>query len=225
MPRASEDITGSAGHHLHWQACRHSPEQRKPEKLTRPIEGDSSMKTRGTVPTAGNPVTHSPEPASQSGLLVHGCASRFRLAPLALVTTCTFTVTAWRARHDPGKLAFILGPYAALSGLLLCLHRAESLTPDSPLAERRRLHFAVWALSAALSCAFAYRVSMLMPAALVVLVWCMTSFVLLFGLYVLVLCNKDHQHYQSVDDVDCNAAGDGNNKPPIKKIMLSDEIV
>jgi hypothetical protein len=45
MPRASEDITGSAGHQLHRQAvaCRHSPEQRKPEKLTRPIEGASSF--------------------------------------------------------------------------------------------------------------------------------------------------------------------------------------
>jgi hypothetical protein len=102
--------------------------------------------------------------------------------------------------------------------------RRESHAGLAPRCERRRLHFAVWALSAALSCAFAYRVSLLMPAALVVLVWCMTSFVVLFGFYMLVHCNKDHQQYQSVDDIDCDAAGDGN-KPLMKKIGLSEGMV
>ncbi|GJN35862.1 hypothetical protein PR202_gb24675 [Eleusine coracana subsp. coracana] len=143
-----------------------------------------------------------------------------RAAALALVTYI-FAAAAWRARREPWDMAFVFFAYTALTGLLLCLRRAEKLTPDSPAAERRRLQAAVWALSAALSCAFAYRISLLMPAALVAVVWCMTSFVVLFGFYLLVVLCKDHD---SVDDVDCSDAGHG--KPLIiKKIRPTDEIV
>jgi hypothetical protein len=63
-----------------------------------------------------------------------------------------------------------------------------------------------------------------MPTALVVEVWCMTSFMLLFGFYMLELYTKDYKQYPSVDDIDCDAAGDGN-KPLIKKIRLSNELM
>ncbi|GJM94794.1 hypothetical protein PR202_ga11473 [Eleusine coracana subsp. coracana] len=146
-----------------------------------------------------------------------------RAAALALVTYI-FAATAWRARREPWDLEFIVFAYTALAGLLLCLRRAEQLTPASPAGERRRLQAAVWALSTALSCAFAYRVSLVMPAALVVLVWCMTSFVVLFGFYLLVVLCKDPEQYHSVDDIDCDAAGN-HGMPLIKKIRPTDEIV
>ncbi|TVT96969.1 hypothetical protein EJB05_57805, partial [Eragrostis curvula] len=150
---------------------------------------------------------------SRSSLLVlMGAAS------LVLVTY-NFAIAAWLARRDPGELAFVAGAYAALAALFLCLRRVERLTPDSPTAERRRLHFAVWALSAGLSCAFAYRVSLLMPAALVVIIWCMTSFVVLMGFYLLVLCNCNGQR----DNVGCEAVGES--EPFIKKARPTDEMV
>ncbi|TVU17163.1 hypothetical protein EJB05_33179, partial [Eragrostis curvula] len=128
-------------------------------------------------------------------------------ASLALATY-SFVIAAWRARCDPGDVAFVAGSYAALLALFLCLRRVERLTPDSPAAERRRLHFAVWALCTELSCAFAYRVSLLMPAALVVAIWCMTAFVVLMGFYMLVLlCNCKDLHDQGLDDVAKNLDG------------------
>ncbi|TVU17161.1 hypothetical protein EJB05_33177, partial [Eragrostis curvula] len=125
------------------------------------------------------------------------------LSCLGALATYSFTIAAWRARQDTGDVAFVAGAYAALATLFVCLRRAERLTPDSPAAERRQLHFAVWALSTALSCAFAYRVSLVMQLAeLVVVIWCMTSFVVLMGFYMLVLCNcKDRHDQVGFDDV------------------------
>jgi hypothetical protein len=158
--------------------------------------------------------------------LVLACS---RAAALALATY-TFALTAWRARRDPGDLAFVAGAYAALAALLLCLRRAERLAPPGtqPAAEeRRRLHATVWALSAALSCAFAYRVSRLLPAALVGVVWCMTSFVVILGFIMLVLPDsEDQQWYGSADGVDCDSAAAGDEEPLLKKNRpIDDEMV
>lgn len=127
--------------------------------------------------------------------------------------------TACRVRDRPWDLAFVVGACTALAMLFWCLRRVERLTPESPDGERRRLQLAVWALSTALSCAFAYRVSLVMPAALVAAIWCMTSSVVLAGFYFLVVC-KDRQ-YRGLDDVDCHA-GDGK---PTEKTSSADEFV
>jgi hypothetical protein len=79
----------------------------------------------------------------------------------------------------------------------------------------------VWALSTALSCAFAYRVAAVMPPVLAALVWCMTASVVLTGFFMLVLC-KDQQQYQTVDNVVCDAAREGE---PLDKISTADELV
>ncbi|CAN6358752.1 unnamed protein product [Urochloa humidicola] len=106
-------------------------------------------------------------------------------------------------RDRPLDLAFVVFSYADLAAIFLCLRRAERLPREEPSPdggkghERRRLQLAVWTLSTALSCAFAYRVSLIMPAVLVVVVWSMTLFVVIVGFFVLVL-HKD-QGYRALE--------------------------
>ncbi|CAL4910067.1 unnamed protein product [Urochloa decumbens] len=142
-----------------------------------------------------------------------------RVAAAALVGY-TLAATAWRVRHDPQELAFVVGCCVLLAALLVCLRRAERLAPGSPVAERRRLQAAVWFLTTVLSCAFAYRVSLAMPDVLVVLVWCMTAFVVLAGFFMLVLCNrKDQQYHRCLDEVDAS------DDKPFDKIRHTDGLV
>ncbi|CAN6326874.1 unnamed protein product [Urochloa humidicola] len=142
-----------------------------------------------------------------------------RVAAVALVAW-SFARSAWRARGDPRDLAFVAGSGAVLAALFWCLRLTERLTPGSPAALRRRLQAAVWFLSTVLSCAFAYRISLIMPAALVVLIWCMTAFVVLAGFFMLVLCNCNRdQQYQCLDEVDASDA------KPFDKIMHTHGLV
>lgn len=146
------------------------------------------------------------EPTSSSALLVL-VSLIVRVAAIAVVS-CSLARSAWLARGDPWDLAFIAGAGAVLATLFWCLRQAERLTPGSPAVERWRLQAAVWFLSTVLSCAFAYRVSLVMPPALVVLIWSMTSLIVLAGFVMLVLCNCKDQQYQCLDEVD-----DGDAKP------------
>ncbi|GJM94793.1 hypothetical protein PR202_ga11472 [Eleusine coracana subsp. coracana] len=157
--------------------------------------------------SSANPLLVSvpPEPAEQKApctLFGVTCSSCLHLALLAFVAY-SFLHTVYRVRHDPRDLAFVAGSYAVLGALFLCLRHAERLTPDSPAGERRRVHAAVWVLTTVLSLAFAYRVAALMPPALAVIVWAMTTIVVLAGLFMLVLCKG--QHYQASDEVNCEA--------------------
>ncbi|AQK93126.1 uncharacterized protein LOC100277300 [Zea mays] len=122
----------------------------------------------------------------------------------AVLVVYSFAVTAWRVRHQPQDLAFVAAALFLLAELQACLRRAERLAPESPAGERRRVRAAVWALSTALSCAFAYRVAAVMPPPLAVLVWCITASVGLVGLCLLVLCRD--QQYQALrnDDAACD---------------------
>ncbi|CAL5096779.1 unnamed protein product [Urochloa decumbens] len=142
-------------------------------------------------------------------------------AAAAVLVGYNFAGTAWRVRHDPPELAFVAAASSLLVALLLCLRRAERLSPDSPAGERRRVQAAVWAISAALSCAFAYRVAAIMPPLLAALVWSMTAFVVLAGLFLLVLC-RDQRRHQALDDVGCDPAGDGKD---LEKINPADALV
>ncbi|KAL6608317.1 hypothetical protein ACP70R_041380 [Stipagrostis hirtigluma subsp. patula] len=149
------------------------------------------------------------------------CGACLRAAALVLVAY-SLAAAAWRARREPRDLAFVAGAGAALGALLLCLRRAERLTPASPAGEWRRVRAAVWALTTALSCAFAYRVAAVMPPALAAVVWCMTALVVLAGFFMLVLCTD--QQYRGLDeDLDCDAAGD--RKPFNSRITIVDELV
>ncbi|XP_062179552.1 uncharacterized protein LOC133884221 [Phragmites australis] len=164
----------------------------------------------------------SPEPADLEKAPPHGALRGLGIAclraALLALTTYSLAVTAWRARHEPRDLALVVGACAVLAALCLCLRRAERITPASPAGERWWVQLAVWALSTALSLAFAHRVAALMPPALAVVVWCMTSVVVLAGFYMLMLC-KDRQ-YQAQEDVDCCDA-DG---MAFKKMSPADEL-
>ncbi|KAL5231273.1 hypothetical protein ABZP36_030049 [Zizania latifolia] len=126
--------------------------------------------------------------AEQAGgeLLQQACSACLRLAVL-VVATFVFAQTALSTRSDPWELAFVVTAYGTLAVLFGVLRRAELLTPASPAWERRRLLFAAWALSTALSCAFAYRIARIMPFAMAVAVWAMTASVVAGGFYLLVL--------------------------------------
>jgi hypothetical protein len=119
-------------------------------------------------------------------------------AAVLLFVACSLFGTARRVGDRPWDLAFVAFAYSDLAGLFLCLRRAERLQREpSPAAEgqeRRVLQMGVWALSASLSCVFALRLSLIAPsAALVIVVWSMTAFVVLLGFCVLVVC-KDQDH-------------------------------
>ncbi|XP_066368729.1 uncharacterized protein [Miscanthus floridulus] len=175
---------------------------------------------------AADPYAHSAEAAAEKqsparhALLALVCL--LRVGVIALMAS-SIPRSAWRARGDPWELAFVAGPSALLAAIFVCLHRAERLTPESPHGERWRLQVAVWALSTAMSCVLAYRVSLAMPAALLVtVVWCMTSFVVVVGFYMLVPC-KDRQ-YQRVEEVHDDADDDGKRKPR-NKTRPADQLV
>uniref|UniRef100_A0A0E0KZ85 Uncharacterized protein n=1 Tax=Oryza punctata TaxID=4537 RepID=A0A0E0KZ85_ORYPU len=116
-----------------------------------------------------------------------------------LVATAVTAQAAYRARRAPLDVAFVLFSYADLALLFLCLSMYERLPPpleevqegdsgDGAAVRRRRswLKMAAWALSTALSVAFAWRVAAVMPApALKAAVWGMTSTVAVAGLYLL----------------------------------------
>ncbi|CAL4895412.1 unnamed protein product [Urochloa decumbens] len=136
---------------------------------------------------------------------------------------CVLVRTVREVRDRPWDLAFVAFAYADMAALFLCLRRAERLPREPSPAEeqeKRRLQVVVWMLSAALSCAFAYRVSLIMPPVLVVVVWSMASFVVIAGFFVLVLC-KD-QGYRAFD----GDGGAGECKGVAKKIgNLGSELV
>ncbi|KAF8727007.1 hypothetical protein HU200_019501 [Digitaria exilis] len=185
-------------------------------------------KSSATAPLAAacvsdDAIAHAKSPEQEAAeqavsSLQSACAACLSVSAAVLVAY-SFVATAWRARNDPGDLAFVAGAAALLAALLACLRRAERLTPDSPAEERRRVQAAVWLLSTVLSCAFAYRVAAIMPMAVAVLVWCMTALVVLVGFCLLVLC-KDEQ-YQCLEEVE--DAGDA--KLLKNKIKPNDELV
>uniref|UniRef100_A0A0E0PIB5 Uncharacterized protein n=1 Tax=Oryza rufipogon TaxID=4529 RepID=A0A0E0PIB5_ORYRU len=124
----------------------------------------------------------------------HG-GGRVSQAIAMLVATAVTAQAAYRARHAPWDLAFVLFSYADLGLLFLCLSMYERLPQPAAAADddgeavrrpRRWLKMAVWALSTALSAAFAWRVAAVMPApALKAAVWGMTSTVAVAGFYLL----------------------------------------
>ncbi|WVZ51864.1 hypothetical protein U9M48_002967 [Paspalum notatum var. saurae] len=76
-----------------------------------------------------------------------------------------------RSWPDYGAVAFIVFAYADLVALFYCLRRYERSEPGS--VTRDRLKAVVWALTAALTLLFSYKVAALMPTAVAVLVWIM----------------------------------------------------
>ncbi|CAN6326870.1 unnamed protein product [Urochloa humidicola] len=197
-----------------------NPSSRIAIALTVAVADDAQTLKQSPEPEPAEQPDMAPFPARQLQRAFGHC---LRLAA-AILVFYNFAATAWRVRHEPRELAFVAAAGSLLAALLACLRRAERLAPDpdAPAGERRRVQAAVWAISTALSCAFAYRVAAIMPPLLAAIVWFMTAFVVLVGLFLLVLCG-DQQQYQAVlDDVECDPAGDGKN---FEKINPADALV
>ncbi|XP_066364458.1 uncharacterized protein [Miscanthus floridulus] len=184
------------------------------------VTGNAAAATPTVHAKCSGPKAADDDPVSPFSAQLRCVCGHCLRAAAAAVVGYSFAVTAWRVRHDPQDLAFVAAAASLLAALLACLRRAERFAPDSPAAERRRVQAAVWALSTALSCAFAYRVAAVMPPPLAVLVWCMTAFVGLVGLYLLVLCRD--QQYQALRDDDAAIASD---RKASAKISPTDELV
>ncbi|XP_008780829.2 uncharacterized protein LOC103700727 [Phoenix dactylifera] len=108
---------------------------------------------------------------------------------LAFLTTNT-VLSAYRARHDPWTVAFVLFAYLDLLALFGCLRAYEKqrAEPLGTVEMNTSLKVAIWVLANALNVAFAYRVAQMMPLALYAVVWGMSGFTLLVTFYGLFLC-------------------------------------
>lgn len=128
---------------------------------------------------------------TEDGQAAACCNAGVPVPVLMIFLGCILVGTVRQVRDRPRDLAFLAFAYTDLAALFLCIRRAERLprepSPEEGAEERRRLQLVVWTLSAALSCAFAYRVSLIMPPVLVLAVWSMTSVVVVVGFFVLVL--------------------------------------
>uniref|UniRef100_A0A0D9WDH1 Uncharacterized protein n=1 Tax=Leersia perrieri TaxID=77586 RepID=A0A0D9WDH1_9ORYZ len=148
-----------------------------------------------------------------------------------LAATAVTAQAAYRARGAPWDLAFVLFSYTALALLFLCLSLYERLPQPPPPEQgeeddttarrrRRRLKMAVWALSTALSVAFAWRVAAVMPSpALKAVIWGMTSTVSVAGFFVLFVYRPaDVSSYTELDTCNCNK-DEGRSSPKLEQIV------
>ncbi|OEL33770.1 hypothetical protein BAE44_0005214 [Dichanthelium oligosanthes] len=113
-----------------------------------------------------------------------------------LAVTGNFAFAAYRARHSPRDLAFVLVAYFLLALLVCCVARLEQLRRDPAAAarvgERRCFRIAVWVVSVALANTFASRVTDALPGlALKLVVWGVTAVVLGLGYYSLFFSKDD----------------------------------
>lgn len=150
------------------------------------------------TPAKANAETHAAEACERSG------QGGWAVPVVSMLgATLVSAQAAYRARREPWDLAFVLFALAALALLFWCLRRYERLalepsSSDQDGGERRRLKLCVWALSTALSVAFAWRVAAIMPPVLKAAVWGMTSTVVIGGFYVLFVC-KGSGGYSELD--------------------------
>ncbi|KAG1346285.1 hypothetical protein COCNU_06G001140 [Cocos nucifera] len=102
--------------------------------------------------------------------------------------TANTLLSAYRARHDPWTVAFVLFAYLDLLALFGCLRAIEKQRAEHGTVEiKGSLKVAVWVLANALNVALAYRVAQMMPLALYVVVWGMSGFTIIvtfYGLFV-----------------------------------------
>ncbi|KAJ8513833.1 hypothetical protein OPV22_004267 [Ensete ventricosum] len=137
------------------------------------------------LPVSENKTERKPEQRPASPPLQADDSNGFSL--LTIIALLFLTVNsldvAYRSRHDPPTLAFVVFAYSDLMVLLFCLKRMERL----PLEGRERLKFPVWALSTALILAFSWRVAAVMPLVLAVVVWLMSGSVAVGGFYGLFI--------------------------------------
>ncbi|KAK1305985.1 hypothetical protein QJS10_CPA10g01671 [Acorus calamus] len=87
--------------------------------------------------------------------------------------TFTFVIAAYKAKGDPWALSFVVSIYAMLVLLFWCLNTSDRVPHDSKA--KKMYHVAVWSLGAVLNIMFSYKVSNVLPFAMVFIMWAMAS--------------------------------------------------
>ncbi|KAJ3701391.1 hypothetical protein LUZ61_005096 [Rhynchospora tenuis] len=91
--------------------------------------------------------------------------------------TCNSVLAVYRSKDDAWSVAFVLSAYFALVLLFWCLRLYERTAPNA--AQRWNLKVAVWSLSTFLTAMFSYKVALLMPWLVALIVWAMAGTVIL----------------------------------------------
>ncbi|KAJ3701390.1 hypothetical protein LUZ61_005095 [Rhynchospora tenuis] len=96
--------------------------------------------------------------------------------------TCNSVLAIYRSKEDAWSVAFVVSAYFALLLLFWCLRSYERTAPNYA-AQRWILKVAVWLLSTFLTAMFSYKVALLMPWPVALIVWGMAGTVILGGFY------------------------------------------
>ncbi|KAJ3709058.1 hypothetical protein LUZ61_012763 [Rhynchospora tenuis] len=94
----------------------------------------------------------------------------------------------YRSKGDGGSIAFITISFSDLLLLFWCLHLFERATPGS--VTRERIKVAVWSLATLLTLMFSWKVAILMPLPVAVVVWVMAAATSVGGFYAFFLLKE-----------------------------------
>lgn len=130
---------------------------------------------------------------------------RFELLPIIAVVFLTYnTVLAIiRSKDNPWDSAFVTSCYVELILLFFCLKKRERLGDNASVEQIHRLKVVVWILTTLLTVTFSYRVSLIMPLFLKVVIWGMSGSVIAAGFYAFFIFDQDVQGdngYQKIDN-------------------------
>lgn len=120
----------------------------------------------------------------------------FSIPPfLVAILALTFVLQIYQLYDQPRSLAFVVFAYGNLVLLFWCLHRFDKEEPENNSKRRETFKVAVWLLSSCLVLTLTFRVAVMMPFAVKVLVWSMAGANVSFTTYAFFLsranCNSD----------------------------------
>ncbi|CAN6216485.1 unnamed protein product [Urochloa humidicola] len=99
--------------------------------------------------------------------------------------TFNSAMAIYRSNGDVAAVAFVAFSYVDLVLLFVCLRCFELAAPGSPT--KGKLKWAVWVLTTLLTMAFSYKVAVIMPLPVKILVWGMAGATVLGGFYAFFL--------------------------------------
>jgi Family of unknown function (DUF6490) len=127
---------------------------------------------------------------------VHGAnrfCKHFDLFPFIAFGFLTYNaiMSIYRSRGNPWDLAFVISCYVELTLLFFCMKMRENLGADATAEHVHWLKIVVFILTTLLTVTFAYRVSLIMPFLLKLVVWGMSGSVVVAGFYAFFIFDRD----------------------------------